>query len=47
VLAKRTAVDAVYSIAQEYAANAGVGGYVFDGSSDGGSAYPLSATIAT
>ena len=41
VLAKRSAEEAILSVAAEYAASTGAGGYVFAGSSDGASAHPL------
>ena len=41
VLAKRDAFQAIHSVAAEYAASSGCGGYVFSGSSDGASVFPL------
>ena len=41
VLAKRDAHEAVQNVAAEYAAGRGYGGYVFSGSSEGASVYPL------
>lgn len=41
VLAKRDAFEAINTVAAQYAASSGCGGYVFSGSSDGASVYPL------
>ena len=43
ILAKRDAFKAVNTVAEEYAASSGCGGYVFSGSSDGASVYSLIA----
>ena len=41
VLAKRSAEEAILSVAADYADGSGAGGYVFAGSSDGASVHPL------